>query len=142
MSAYDPKHIPTKTLFLIGQKAIIQNKYGKILILQRSFKSSSGGKWSLPGGGLEDEDTRQGILREIQEETSLTVSELRPYAVRSYRNKSDNVVIIGYICVSLSEAVQLNWEHDSFQWVSREEALQLNITEDAQYFIQEFKQEP
>ncbi len=140
MSDYDPNFIPTKTFHLVGQKAVVHDSGGKILVLQRSSKSGSGGKWSLPGGALENEDAIQGILREIKEETALSITRANPYAVRSYSNEDEeHIVMIGYLCESDSEDVQLNWEHDAYQWLSKEGALELDLTEDGRFFIQELK---
>jgi 8-oxo-dGTP diphosphatase len=45
-------------------------KEGKILLEKRNEKLTHGGKYCLPGGHLQrDETTEQGILRELKEET-------------------------------------------------------------------------
>lgn len=129
-----------KTLALIGQKAILLNGEGKLLILQRSERSGQGGKWSLPGGALENrEDPTEGVEREIFEETQLKVQDIRPFSLFSYTNERDEfVVIIGYTCLSKNQAVQLNWEHDAFKWVTKEEALRADLTEHAKLLITRF----
>ncbi|KKP92084.1 MAG: NUDIX hydrolase [candidate division WS6 bacterium GW2011_GWC1_36_11] len=109
------------------------------LVLQRSEKSGLGGKWSLPGGGLEDgEDSIEGIKREIVEETTSTVSQIEPYYVKSYKENDDFIVMIGYTCTSNLEDVKLNWEHDSYKWLTKEEALKLDLTSDGRTFIEQF----
>ena len=137
MSDYDPNYIPKKTYTLVGQKAIIQNSQKQILVLQRSEKSGAGGKWSLPGGGLEfKEDPYIGIEREIEEETQLKVENIKPFGLRTYTTKeNDFVLMIGYRCQAVSENVKLNWEHDSYKWLTVEEALELGLTEDGRFFI-------
>lgn len=43
---------------------------GKVLLVKRSEKLAEGGKWALPGGYLNrDETLEQGALRELHEET-------------------------------------------------------------------------
>ena len=132
MSDYDSNYKQKKTYALVGQKAIILNDRNEILIMQRSEKSAAGGKWSLPGGGLEfNEDPYYGIEREIKEETKLEVTGLEPCCLRSYLTKEkDFVLIIGYRCKSISTDVILNWEHDSYKWLTKDEALKLELTED------------
>lgn len=140
MNDYDPNHVQNKTYVRVGQKAIVLNSQNKFLVLLRSNKTDASGKWSLPGGALEDsEDAYVSIQREINEETGLQVSDIKPYYLRSYStNENDNVLIIGYICTANSENVSVNWEHDSYRWVSKLEALQLELTDDGRYFIEHF----
>lgn len=59
----------------IAVKCIIEQE-GKILLMKESASSSwKPGKWSLPGGKLEAQETYQdAITREILEETGLEVS--------------------------------------------------------------------
>lgn len=59
----------------IAVKCIIEQN-GKVLLMKESDSSSwRPGKWSLPGGKLEAQETYQdAITREIFEETGLTVS--------------------------------------------------------------------
>lgn len=140
MNTYNPNFTPKKSFAIVGQKAIILNPQKEILVLQRSEKSGAGGKWSLPGGALEyDENPYEAIQREIDEETQLTVSDIRPFHIKSYLNKDEDfVVIVGYVCKAMSEKVELNWEHDDFKWLSKEEALGLDLTEDGKTFIENF----
>jgi len=140
MSDYDPNYVPKKTYVLVGQKAIVLNRQRQILVLQRSEKSGLGGKWSLPGGALEAKEEPFGaIKREINEETSLDVSHIYPFNLRTYTTEeNDFVLIIGYTCQSGSEKVILNWEHDNYKWLTREEALTLELTEDGRFFIEHF----
>lgn len=136
MKAYDPNYVHVKSYALVGQKAIICCE-GKILVLQRSEKAGGRGKWSLPGGGLDHgEDPLESIKREIQEETQLELDDIKPFSVRSYIDDKDFIVIIGYQAHPTNQKkVVLNWEHDAYRWVTKEEALQLTLSEDARYFI-------
>ncbi len=140
MSDYDPNYIPTKTYALVGQKAILLNSKKQLLVLQRSEKSGAGGKWSLPGGALEDkEEPYAAIEREIKEETELVVTNIKPFYLRTYTTKEkDFVLIVGYQCNVIEEKITLNWEHDRFKWLSKEDALQLELTEDGRFFIEHF----
>ncbi len=141
MADYDPNYKQKKSYALIGQKCIVLNSEGKMLILQRSEKSGAGGKWSLAGGALEHgEDPIESIKREINEEARLTVANIKTFSTRSYiRETNDFVVMIGYTCDAVSEEVTLNWEHDNFQWLSKADALNLDLTEDARFFIEHFE---
>ena len=60
----------TRIQSIVGQKIVIRNKDGKILLLKRSATSFGPGNRDLPGGGLElNEDAMEALLREIKEET-------------------------------------------------------------------------
>ena len=109
--------------------------------MQRSEKAGAGGKWSLPGGGLDHgEDPIEGMKREIIEETELSVTDLKPVNLRSYiTDEKDFLVIVGYVAKAVSENVRLNWEHDKYKWLTLEEALKLELTEGARYFLSTFK---
>jgi 8-oxo-dGTP pyrophosphatase MutT (NUDIX family) len=140
MSMYDPNYIHKKTYALIGQKAIIVNEEKKLLVLERSDKTGGPGLWSLPGGALEDkEDPMESIQREIKEETGIETPNIKPFFTRSYSNKdNDFVVIIGYTCHVNNHQVTLNWEHSSYKWVTKQEALALNLSPDGRFFIEIF----
>lgn len=139
MSDYDPNYIPKKEYFLVGGKSIVLSKVGKILVLRRSEKVGGSGKWSIPGGGLgANENPVEAIKREIMEETKLKVGDVKPYSFRSYSHDGDSVLIIGYICRTSSRDITLNWEHDSYKWLTKDEALKLDLTEDGKYFIEQF----
>lgn len=137
MSDYDPNYVPKKQYFLVGGKAIVLNKDGKILVLQRSEKAGGGGKWSIPGGGLEpNENPIDAINREIMEETELKVTDIKPFSFKTYTHEGDSILIIGYTCKAGSDEITLNWEHDDYKWLIKDKALQLDLTEDAKYFIE------
>lgn len=140
MRDYDPHYIEKKSFALIVQKAVVEHD-GKILLLQRSMKSGAGGKWSLPGGALEQgEDPFTGILREIDEETRLSVIDIHPYCVKSSVNdKQEFLVSIGYYCKAATIEVDLNWEHDAFRWLAISEALEFDLTLDARVFLKQYQ---
>lgn len=139
---YDPNYVPVKQYFLVGVKAIVI-KESKILLLQRSEKAGGGGKWTLPGGGLDhdDLDTTIGITREIKEETTLEVVNIFPFAVQSNTvdEHGDYAVIIGFKCDYLGGKVVLNWEHNNYKWVTKQEALTMNLTSSGRYFVDKFQ---
>jgi 8-oxo-dGTP diphosphatase len=57
----------------VGVGAVIWNQTGEIVLIRRGTAPRRG-EWSLPGGKLEwGESVREGLLREVREETALTV---------------------------------------------------------------------
>ncbi len=58
--------------FLVGVTGIIFNEKNEVLLFKHTYRSHS---WSLPGGYLKGgEHPREGLEREIMEESSLVVS--------------------------------------------------------------------
>lgn len=142
MGDYNPNHIPPKSYFLVGQKCVVINGEGKILLLKRSSKSGGGG-WNLIGGGLEKgEDPVKGLKREAQEEAQIEIYDVSPIHIASFaegKETKDPVVIICYQAKTDSDQVTLNWEHDEYKWVTKHEALNEDLSKTIRDFIQHAK---
>jgi len=112
-----------KRIILPGSSVIIQNKDGFILMQQRKYPH---GRWSLPGGLMElGESTVETAIREIFEETGLTVGNLKllgVYSGEGYLCSAANgdewyVVNTAYItsdykgtlCVNDDESIAFEW---------------------------------
>lgn len=82
---------------LPSSAAFVKNSAGEILLVKRGVEPGYG-KWALPSGFIEIEETPEdACLRELKEETSLDgkIKELvGVYSQESYMYK--NVIIIGY----------------------------------------------
>jgi ADP-ribose pyrophosphatase YjhB (NUDIX family) len=62
----------TQDVFLVGVTGVILNENKEILLFKHTYRSHS---WSLPGGYLKaGEHPREGLEREIKEESGLIVS--------------------------------------------------------------------
>lgn len=111
----------------VTQKAILFNTEGKILALLRGETAPSYPlHWDLPGGVLEyGEDPIKGIIREIQEECGLSVTDVLPFDVYGHNNSEGFWVTIAYRCKTVSDVVTISSEHTGFKWVTKEEFLKL-----------------
>jgi len=100
-----------------GAAVVILNENNELLLLKRSMKSGwMPGKWGLPGGKLESgETTEDAAIRETKEETGLTVRDLK-YLPNFSTNKADL-----YAAGSYTGNVVIDFEHDAFKWLSRQE---------------------
>ena len=82
---------------LPSSAALVRNKKGEILLVKRGVEPGRG-KWALPSGFIEIEETpEEACLRELEEETGLEGKILKLIGV--YSQKSElykNVLIIGY----------------------------------------------
>jgi len=104
------------------------NRDKKILILERGSTAPwMPGRYCLPGGKVEQ---NEGLVdcasRELGEETGIFIVDsniLAPYNI-SYSSGYNKIVFL----ISIADpVVTLNWEHDSYAWVSREESTLYNL---------------
>jgi ADP-ribose pyrophosphatase YjhB (NUDIX family) len=82
---------------LPSSAAFVRNEKAKILLVKRGVAPGKG-KWALPSGFIEIEETpEQACLRELKEETGLGGEILRLIGVYSQKSLVyKNVIIIGY----------------------------------------------
>lgn len=109
--------------FSLSAKVVIRDMSGRCLLLKRSSSSRGNpGKWDFPGGKLEvGEDFDAGLLREVAEETGLTIS-LARVAGAAESELPDRRVAYLILEGRLQDGqVRLSSEHDDYAWVTLEE---------------------
>lgn len=118
----------------------IQNNEGKFLVVKRSDTDEfMAGKWELPGGGVDGEETPQkALIREIKEEVGLDIIVGRPLTVNTYSMKTEKSsqessnnqngdqisrIEITFLCHALKpfkdNSVTLSFEHSAYQWITQ-----------------------
>jgi ADP-ribose pyrophosphatase YjhB (NUDIX family) len=102
-----------KDINKIAKAVIIKDN--KALVLLRSGSEAYADKWDLPGGHLnEDEELMEGLLREVYEETGLTLTE----PIRSLYTKGNT----SFFKVKMpQEDIKLSHEHTEYKFISLEE---------------------
>lgn len=117
--------------FFVAAKAIIKNEENKYLIMYRSQSDTyAAGEADLPGGKIDPGETiGQGLHREIKEESNLEIEILKPLRTWGFKNNDHETVGITFLAKYMGGDVVLSWEHESFEWLSREELLSRNIPE-------------
>lgn len=120
--------------------AILLNEKNEILVMTRKKDDFMGGIDELPSGNMESgENIYEALCREVKEETNLDIEK-----VLSYINSFD------YISGSGKKARQFNFavkvksidniqltEHDSYKWVTIDEARNnSNITDEVKFSLE------
>ena len=102
-----------KDINKIAKAVIIKDN--KALILLRAGSEAYAGRWDLPGGHLEEgEELKEGLLREVYEETGLTLSE----PIESLYTK----VNTSFFKAEISpEDIKLSHEHTEYKFISLEQ---------------------
>lgn len=109
--------------FAIAVKAFIVHD-DKILIMKRSAdRPHNAGNWEFPGGRLElGEDPEAGLIREVDQETGLSINVVMPFEVHSFvRDDRQFIVMITFLCKVDTDMVRLSSEHEEFEWVGVDE---------------------
>lgn len=99
--------------FSVSQQAVIRNDRGEVLILRRPTQDF----WLLPGGRVEDKETlSEAFLREVFEETGLTVTQGTPVAVGT--SSLWDTYGVAFLCeVEGDIVITLSDEHEEYKWV-------------------------
>jgi len=90
-----------------------------------------GGHWDFPKGHVEKGETeQQTATRELREETGITDVKLldgfRGRVQYSFRRGDRNVKkqVVYYLAQTPIARVKLSWEHQGYEWLPRQEALE------------------
>ncbi len=110
---------------LVGVGAVVVAA-GRVLLVRRGREPLKG-QWSLPGGLLEvGESLTAGVVREVKEETGLTVEplELIELLDRIHRDGERiryHYVIADYLCRVLGGELKAASDAEAVRWVERAE---------------------
>lgn len=105
---------------------------GKILFLHRNPDKPQGQTWCTPGGKLEEGETaEQAMIREVMEEIGIDLKgEPLTYCRKVFVRFPDREFTLHLFQVQLDEEPLLKvsaGEHQDYQWVTLEEALNLPL---------------
>jgi 8-oxo-dGTP diphosphatase len=130
---------------VVAVGAIIEDDEGRILLVKHK-KERGGywqGKWICPGGGLEfGENIKEGVKREVKEETNLEVELITPLVPFDRIVKVDevtnlHVIYIDYIASLLGGELEAGSDVGEALWVEKESVSKMwqEIHEDTQRLL-------
>jgi 8-oxo-dGTP diphosphatase len=111
----------------ISVYTIVRNDKGELLLLKRSKDSNNNpGKWDLPGGKMDlDETLKEALMREVREETGISIvpGEVAGHATYELPERKVIAIIVdgGYVTPS----VKLSHEHTEYSWVPLDDVLEM-----------------
>ena len=135
---------------LLVNRAIIQNKKSKILLIKRAENDPwAGGYWELPGGKLEKgQDVSEALENEIFEETGLKVtpSSRLVYWESRILKKGPYKNLLYLVIIGLAQAkpgpVNLSKEHSDWEWVDDQEMPKYKLTPETRRAFLALKKTP
>ena len=106
----------TKGKVLISASAIIEGKGREILLIWEGDMPYHKW-WVIPGGYVNPEETvKEAVVREVREETGLSVSIVRLINVYSRVFPERHDISIVYLCETHEDRVLLNSEHSEYSF--------------------------
>jgi 8-oxo-dGTP diphosphatase len=139
--------LKSDSAFLISQKAVIYYKEN-ILVLGRRTEERL--IWELPGGLLEiQEEMIAGLLREVKEETGLTIKvndlfttwdhNIEDFRLKDGRKLNCRIIELAYKCFANNDRVKVSNEHDVFEWVCLDDLTNYTFHENSKHAIDVLK---
>jgi 8-oxo-dGTP diphosphatase len=108
--------MPDQHLHSVSVAGVVLDDAGRVLVIQRRDNS----RWEAPGGILErDETFEEGVIREVAEETGMTVEVERLTGV--YKNMTRGIVALVYRCHAVAGAAAPTTESVAVDWLTPEQ---------------------
>ncbi len=99
---------------------VILSPEGQILLALRPQTTHQGGLWEFPGGKVEaDEIVEQALIRELQEELAITVTDCEPLVEVSHDYPDKSVLLDVWIVSAFTGEPKGN-EGQQVRWVNPE----------------------
>jgi len=126
----------------VGAKGLVVYD-GKVLLLRESADYVDGtkaGKWDVPGGRIgSEEEVRDGLTREVEEESGLRVIPGEILGIfdgfPEIGGEKCHVVRVYFVCEADGSNVILSQDHDTYDWVSPENIDDKVLVDDIQEIL-------
>ena len=119
----------------IGVGAVIAER-GRVVLVKRGHPPLAG-EWSIPGGMLEVGETlREGVVREVREETGLTVEAADLLGVYDRLLRDDvgrvlyHYVLVDFLCRRVRGELAASGDAAEVRWFTAEEVAALALPQD------------
>ncbi len=116
--------------FQLVMKIVLENSEGKILMIKRSMKSKiAAGKWEFPGGKVDPgENFIEGLVREVQEETNLSI--IVDNTLDAFQAEAPTSIFVYLLMhgITKSGTLHLSDEHMDAIWITREKLGDLDVS--------------
>lgn len=113
--------------FSFGVRVIIVSNEGKLLVVRHSYKSN----WYVPGGSLACcEKAAKGATREVYEETSLKITDLKLVLIEKSIEDNKNDLVAFFVCEyhgNESDVKIDGYEIIEYKWIEFNELKNINI---------------
>jgi len=126
----------------LSVKIIVRDDAGRCLLLKRSTGSKGNpGKWELPGGKIDPgESLDEALLREVAEETGLTISIQGVVGAAESELPAWKVVYLILEGRVESGEVGLSEEHDDYVWVDPQKLPTMDLADQFRPFAEAYSQ--
>ena len=109
-------------------KALILFKDKYLLLLRTVEEDIYPAEWDIPGGGVEEGETeKEGVIREVKEETGLDISSYQLSPVKKWEGLNKRGLKISgtdFLCsIDKCSDIILSFEHTQYCWLTKEEIL-------------------
>ncbi len=132
------KRKATRPIATVG--ALIHDRAGKVLMI-RTHKW--GNRWGIPGGKIErGESSEDALRRELREETSLEIEDIRFVMVQDCIDspefmRPEHFLLLNYLAKASGTGITLNDEAQEFRWLTPDEALSLDLNQPTRLLLEE-----
>lgn len=121
---------------------IIRNAQGEIFITRRAADSHMANKWEFPGGKIEEgESPKQALIRELFEETGITVTSATLYETLEHQF-ADRHIAFWFFLVESWEGEPWGKEGQPGMWVPQHELVAENFPPANEPVIAKLQQQP
>ena len=123
-----------KPVILVVAAALFDSD-GRVLIAQRPAGKHMEGRWEFPGGKVAaDESEQQALVRELREETGVTVTGCQPF-MRLSHEYEDRVVELSLWVVDYFSGEPAGLDGQQLKWVALHELGGEDILEADEPFV-------
>ena len=108
---------------------VLLNQEDQTLILLRPRDAHwAPGRWGFPGGKIEsNENPEDAAARETEEETQLSVANLKEIGVRLPPKDFEDEGVWAYYTRDYQGTLEIDYEHEDYEWVGRSNIEQYSL---------------